>query len=201
MEGKTKRRLKRKRNQLIAEEEKTPQGLSFKLIKVAVSQICQSVGYKSVQQSAIDTLSSITAKYIEQVAKLAAWNSQQSNRTESNIFDLINALHGMQNSGIQQNSCLLSSSVLEEISEFVKRVKEIPFAKPIPRNWTATSTLSSSPEIANLRGLHIPEWLPPFPNPSTYKESKEMIPFRRCTSHLWENQVFVQDKENTGRVV
>ncbi|TXG64405.1 hypothetical protein EZV62_011399 [Acer yangbiense] len=77
---------KRKQYQSIAEEEDTPTELSF-----TVSQICRSVvGFK-----AFETLTLITTKYLEQVAKLASLCSHESNRTQSNLFDLINAFHDL----------------------------------------------------------------------------------------------------------
>ncbi|KAK3195670.1 hypothetical protein Dsin_026980 [Dipteronia sinensis] len=178
-----KTKSKRKQYQSIAEEEDTPTELSFKLTRVAVSQIW------AAQRSALETLTLITTKYLEQVAKLASSCSHESNRTQSDLFDLINALHDL-SSPMQGfvgastlhtddgagNSCLLNSGVLKEISVFIKCIDEIPFAKPIPRINTASlsmSPLNSKPDSS--RGLHIPRWLPAFPDAGTYKEYKEKI--------------------------
>ncbi|KAK3188858.1 hypothetical protein Dsin_028419 [Dipteronia sinensis] len=204
-----KTKSKRKQYQSIAEdeEEETPTEFSFKLTRVAVSQICRSMGFMAAQRSALETLTLITSKYLEEVAKLASSYSHESNRTQSNIFDLINALNDM-SSPIQgfvgaatvHDSCLLSCGVLKEISGFVKCTDEIPFAKPIPRNYAATLSMSrlkrtvSKPNSMGLKS-HIPRWLPAFPDAGTYKERKEMVCIRK-TGHLWENSEFVQENES-----
>ncbi|KAK0579172.1 hypothetical protein LWI29_022156 [Acer saccharum] len=201
-----KTKSKRKQYQSIAEdeEEETPTEFSFKLTRVAVSQICRSMGFKAAQRSALETLTSITSKYLEQVAKLASSYSHESNRTQSNIFDLINALNdvsspiqGFVGAATVHDSCLLSCGVLKEISGFVKCTDEIPFAKPIPRNYAATLImyrLKKTVSKPNSMGLqsHIPRWLPAFPDAGTYKECKEI----RKTGHLWENSEFVQENES-----
>ncbi|KAK2634879.1 hypothetical protein Ddye_029671 [Dipteronia dyeriana] len=199
-----KTKSKRKQYQSIAEdeEEETPTEFSFKLTRVAVSQICRSIGFKAAQRSALETLTSITSKYLEEVAKLASSYSRGSNRSQSNIFDLINALNdvsspiqGFAGAATVHDSCLLTCGVLKEISGFVQCTDEIPFAKPIPRSYAATASISrlSKPNSMGLQS-HIPRWLPAFPD-----AGKEMVRVRK-TVRLWENSEFVQESRCGGVV-
>ncbi|KAL5773494.1 hypothetical protein ACOSP7_013082 [Xanthoceras sorbifolium] len=205
MKQNIKTKSKRKQNQSTAEDEKeeTPKEFSFKITRVAVSQICRSVGFKAAQHSALETLTLITTRYLEEVAKLASSYSHESNRTQSNLFDLINAFHdlsspiqGFVGASTLHRDDVLDSCLLKEISGFVKSTDEIPFAKPIPRNMYQLQ----KKRVSNSRGLHVPRWLPSFPDVATYKECKEMVCIR-TTSHLWENSEFVQEKDKSGGVV
>ncbi|KAJ6374697.1 hypothetical protein OIU78_030225 [Salix suchowensis] len=164
------------------EEAESQSDYAFKITKTAVSQICQSVGFKFTQHSALETLTHITTLYLQTLARTAVSYSNASNRTQSNIFDIINSLHDMSSvqgftggSTLHCNSSgigLLRSGVLKDIKSFVEFSDEIPFAKPIPRGNPISLRRNSIPlEIDELdsRGLHIPRWLSRFPDESSYK--------------------------------
>ncbi|KAF9668180.1 hypothetical protein SADUNF_Sadunf15G0102400 [Salix dunnii] len=189
-----------------AEEEAENQSdYAFKIIKTAVSQICQSVGFKSTQHSALESLTHITTLYLQTLARTAVSYSNASNRTQSNIFDIINSLHDMSSvqgftggSTLHYNSSgigLLRSGVLKDIKSFVEFSDEIPFAKPIPRGNPISLRRNSIPlEIDELdsRGLHIPRWLSRFPDESSYKNCGVMWEKRREAGlALWENSDLV----------
>ncbi|KAG5230473.1 transcription initiation factor TFIID [Salix suchowensis] len=186
------------------EEAESQSDYAFKITKTAVSQICQSVGFKFTQHSALETLTHITTLYLQTLARTAVSYSNASNRTQSNIFDIINSLHDMSsvqgftggstlhcNSGIG----LLRSGVLKDIKSFVEFSDEIPFAKPIPRGNPISLRRNSIPlEIDELdsRGLHIPRWLSRFPDESSYKNCGVRWEKRREGGlALWENSDLV----------
>uniref|UniRef100_A0A6M2FAM9 Bromodomain associated domain-containing protein n=1 Tax=Populus davidiana TaxID=266767 RepID=A0A6M2FAM9_9ROSI len=182
-----------------------PSDYAFKITKTAVSQICQSVGFKCTQLSALETLTHIATLYLQTLAKTAVSYSNASNRTQSNIFDIINSLHDMSSvqgfTGGSTLHCsssgigLLRSAVFKDIKSFVEFSDEIPFAKPIPRgNSISLRRNSISLEIDELdsRGLHIPRWLPRFPDESSYKNCGERWEKRREGGlALWENSDLV----------
>ncbi|CAH8384369.1 unnamed protein product [Eruca vesicaria subsp. sativa] len=164
---------------------------SFSLTRVAVSQICLSVGYTSTDTSStLNSLTLITTKFLQSIAELAASFSNSANRTEANLFDIVNGLQDTAlatsdcfpgGSTLHKSHCLIKSAVLRNLSDFVASAFEIPFAKPLPRLEIGDSTRvppRSSPEMKS-----IPAWLPPFPDSSLYldrcKEDK--------SDRLWEN--------------
>ncbi|KAK9267624.1 hypothetical protein L1049_010055 [Liquidambar formosana] len=156
----------------------SPSHFSFTITKVAVSQICQSIGFKGSKTSALETLTNIAAIYLQTLAKSASAYATSSGRTDSNLFDLIYALedlasvHGYPGASNVNNPLLRSATVID-IMNFVESTDEIPFAKPIPHDNTQKESIP--PKNCNEFGRafeqrsHIPRWLPPFPDPSTYE--------------------------------
>ena len=131
---------KSKRKQNTHQETTNPGDFPFNITKVAVSQICKSVGFRRGKVSALETLTLVATKYLEALAKSAVSFSNAASRTQSNLLDLTNALHDLSLQGgftgastLYDNNCLLKSSVLEDLSGFVSSTDEIPFAKPIER--------------------------------------------------------------------
>ncbi|KAF8104172.1 hypothetical protein N665_0177s0028 [Sinapis alba] len=169
---------------------------SFSLTRVAVSQICLSVGYTSTDTSStLNTLTLITTKFLQSIAELAASFSNSANRTEANLFDIVNGLQdtalstsdcfpGGSTLHTTESHCLIKSAVLRNLSDFVASAFEIPFAKPLPRleiggSYGGDSTHTArSPEMKS-----IPAWLPPFPDSSLYLERYT----KERSDHLWEN--------------
>lgn len=199
---------------------KTPSELSFTVAKTAVAQICHSVGYKRSKYSALETLTNVASKYLEAIARSAASFASASNRTDSNLFDLINGIHdlcsvqGFPGGSVMDKSNLLSSGALKEIKNFVNLSNEVPFAKPIQCK-NVSGTPNSEPTIdsetsmccfqeAKMQGLHIPRWLPDLPKESLYKNcDKVLVKERKCGEKLWEHSLAMEVcsgnvEENTG---
>ncbi|EOA36643.1 hypothetical protein CARUB_v10011903mg [Capsella rubella] len=203
--------MKRRRNSKLKFEEPSDQSptttadFTFSLTRIAVSQICQSTGYKSADSSALNTLTQITAKFLQSLAGLASSFSNAANRTEANLFDIVNGLQDIALSTSDcfpggstvhdiESQCLIKSAVLRNLSDFVKYAPEIPFAKPLPkpeRNGSSGRDL----DHAAVEVKYVPAWLPPFPDASLYSD--------RCTKidrseyhHLWENSDSVTDRES-----
>lgn len=149
------------------------------IAKMAVAQVCESSGFQGFQQSALDTLSDITVRYMNQIGKTAVSNANLSGRTECNVFDV---LQGLEDLGMSQGFSgaseidrgLAGSGIVRDISEYVEFSERVPFAYSIPsfpvvkeRKLTESFLRSGgSPP-----GEHIPTWLPMFPDPGTYTSS------------------------------
>ncbi|KAL5076206.1 hypothetical protein RYX36_015190 [Vicia faba] len=199
----------------------TPSEFSFNIAKTAVSQICQSVGYKRTKYDALEALTNVTTKYLEAIATSAASFANASNRTEPNLFDLINGIHdmcsvrGVPGGSKMHSSNLLSSGALKDIMSFVKFSTEVPFSKPIPSKnahriqnpevTTDSGTSTCCLKEAKPKGLHIPSWLPDFPKESLYKKSEGVVLLheRKCGEKLWEHSLAMEDctgnkEENNG---
>ncbi|XP_059437580.1 transcription initiation factor TFIID subunit 8 [Corylus avellana] len=166
-----------------------PSEFWFAIARTAVSQICQSVGFKATQLSALETLTLVATKYLQAIAHSAAAFTNHSSRIQSNLLDLTHALHGvvsLHSGGFSGGSILhkdsstllLASGVLKDLSRFVEFHDEIPFAKPVPRRNNCSSPENSIPASRKPdHHSHVPKWLPEFP------EGKER---RAREERLWE---------------
>lgn len=146
--------------------------------KIAVAQICEHLGFQTFQQSALETLSEIAARYIENVGKSACINANLAGRVECNAFDII---QGLEESGSGQgfaaasevDHCLADTGIVQEIIQFVANADDVPFAYslssfPLAKDCKiAPSFLQKGEEPPD---EHIPAWLPAFPNPETYDQ-------------------------------
>jgi transcription initiation factor TFIID subunit 8 len=201
---------KKKRGLNDVQVAETPSEFSFAIAKTAVSQICQSVGYKRSKYDALEALTSVTTKYLEAIARSAASFANASNRTDSNLFDLINSIHdlssvrGFPGGSKMHTSNLLRSAALKDIVDFVKFSKEVPFSKPIPSKNAYggqnseiiidSSTPTHCIKEAKIQNLHIPRWLPDFPSESLYKKrDRVLVNERKCGEKLWEHSLAMDD--------
>lgn len=131
-----------------------------------MAQICQSVGFRASQACALETLSGIAGQYLRAIANSAAASANSGGRTECHLVDIVFALEDLGSiqgfigaHKLEESHCFISSSVLEEIMEFVFWNNEIPFAQPISK--TICPELK---ETGNEMGLrHVPRWLPEMP--------------------------------------
>ncbi|KAF3946572.1 hypothetical protein CMV_027175 [Castanea mollissima] len=165
------------------EEPQNPSEFSFAIARIAVSQICQSVGYEATQLSALNALTVVATKYLEAIAKSASSLANTSYRTQSNLLDLTLALHHLVTLHTSTLFSISSSGggIIRDLADFVSFHDEIPFAKPIPRpqitsipSWATSSSSSFS---------HVPKWLPRFPDSVISCSVNE----RKCGERLWED--------------
>ncbi|KAK6933152.1 Bromodomain associated domain [Dillenia turbinata] len=63
--------------------------------KIAVAQICQSIGFKSSQISALETLSDVAHRYIEALVRIAILAANSAGRTQSNLLDIVSAMEAL----------------------------------------------------------------------------------------------------------
>lgn len=144
--------------------------------KVAVAQICESVGFDSLKESALEALTDIMVRYAQDLGMTASFYANLANRTECNVFDVVQGLEDLGSStgfsGASEGAgCLTDSGIVREIIDFVSSVEEIPFAQPVPhfplmRNQVRTPSFLQIGEIPSSN--HIPSWLPAFPDRHTY---------------------------------
>lgn len=151
-------------------------GFGRAIARIAIAQICETAGFQSFQQSALDALSDIGIRYLQDLGKTAHFYANSSGRTDCNVFDVVQGLEDLDSSwgfsgASDINRCLASSGVIREIARYVSYVEEIPFARPVPR-FPVTRSRKPTPSFAQIgevpSGKHIPDWLPAFPDPHTY---------------------------------
>lgn len=144
--------------------------------KIAMAQICESVGFDSLKESALESMTDIMVRYVCDLGKTANFYANVANRTECNLFDVVQGLEDLGSStgfsGASEGAqCLTSSGLVREIVDFVSSGEEIPFAQPVPyfpvmRNRSLIPSFSQIGETPSSN--HIPSWLPAFPDPHTY---------------------------------
>ncbi|GFS44888.1 hypothetical protein Acr_00g0092660 [Actinidia rufa] len=156
----------------------SPSEFALAVTRIAVAQICQSVGFRAAQCSALEALTDVAARHLRAAAESAAASANSSGRTQSNLYDVVYSLEALASvqgfSGASNvNQTLLASSALTDLAKFVKYTDEIPFAKPILRRSPPQKSVASQPNSASIVGFsHIPRWLPPIPDMGT-KETEE----------------------------
>lgn len=147
-------------------------GFSLTLARVAVAQICQSIGYKGAQRPALDALTDIATRYLKAVAKLSAESANSNGRTQSNIFDIIAAIEdlasveGFEGSWRVRSRSLLRAAVVKDLMRLVKYKDEVPFAQPLPprrscyERGRAMKKRDDGRWYDEGRLKHVPRWLP-----------------------------------------
>ncbi|KAL6987368.1 hypothetical protein U1Q18_013117 [Sarracenia purpurea var. burkii] len=144
--------------------------------KIAVAQICKSVGFENFNESALDDLTDIAIRYVRDLGKTASFYANLAGRTESNVFDVIQGLEDLCSfrgfSGASEvGRWITGSGSVRQIVEYVGDAEEVPFAQAIPhfpvmRNQVMTPSFKLMGETPAFK--HIPPWLPAFPDPHTY---------------------------------
>ncbi|KAJ6381742.1 hypothetical protein OIU77_030419 [Salix suchowensis] len=145
--------------------------------RMAVAQICESVGFHGFKESALDSLNDITIRYLCDLGKIASFYANLSGRTQCNLFDIVRsfedvvgASQGFLGASISGN-CLVNSGTIKEIIDFTGSNDEIPFAQPVPR-FPVIRVRKLIPSFESMSeappGKHIPAWLPALPDPHTY---------------------------------
>ncbi|KAL0396600.1 UNVERIFIED_CONTAM: Transcription initiation factor TFIID subunit [Sesamum calycinum] len=65
------------------------------IARIAVAQVCESLGFQSFQQSALDTLADVGVRYIRELGKTACAFANLANRSQCNVFDVIQGLEDL----------------------------------------------------------------------------------------------------------
>ncbi|XP_058063508.1 transcription initiation factor TFIID subunit 3-like [Anopheles bellator] len=122
------------------------------VLKVAVAQICQTIGWHSAHSTTMELLVDVTQHFLREISRIMHRYSELYNRTEPNLDDLAMAYKDM---GIN----------LQEVMEYIQFVDPIPLALevrrfPIPRDSQLSFMKPGSKEVLT-RPVHIPEHMPP----------------------------------------
>lgn len=144
--------------------------------KIAVAQICESVGFQSFKDSALEALADVALRYLRDLGKTAKFYSNLAGRTECNVFDIVRGLEELEASqgypgASEVKSCYGSSGTVSGIVEYVHSADEIPFAQPVPP-FPVMKNPKLIPSFVQMGetppSKHIPAWLPALPDPHTY---------------------------------
>ncbi|CAI9758700.1 unnamed protein product [Fraxinus pennsylvanica] len=148
------------------------------IARIAVAQVCESLGFQSFQQSALNTLSDVVVRYIREVGRTAIFYANLANRSDGNAFDVIQGLEDLGSipgflGASDPSHCLSGSAVVRDIIRYIGEVEENPFVYSIP-HFPVVKERKMNPGFKqtgkSLPEEHIPDWLPKFPHPETYKD-------------------------------
>ncbi|XP_067861215.1 transcription initiation factor TFIID subunit 3 isoform X2 [Heptranchias perlo] len=142
------------------------------LLRVAVAQICQALGWDSVQVTACDILTDVLNRYIEQLTRGCHRYSELYGRTDPVLDDLGQAFKLM---GIS----------LSELEDYIHNLEPIGFAHQIPAFPVSKNNVLQFPQpgtkILSEEREYIPEYMPPLIS-SQEEEEEEQVPTDGGTS-------------------
>ncbi|KAF7694081.1 transcription initiation factor TFIID subunit 3 [Silurus meridionalis] len=149
------------------------------LMRVAVAQLCQALGWDAVQLSACELLSDVLERYLQQLARGCHRYSELYGRTDPGLIDL------------EQAFGLMGVSVAE-LEDYINNLEPVGFFHSIPQFPISKScvlqfpTSSFDTDVRNaLRGDkrdYIPEYLPPLAPLHQDEEEEEQVPADMGTS-------------------
>uniref|UniRef100_A0A2M3ZFK1 Putative transcription initiation factor tfiid subunit 3 n=1 Tax=Anopheles braziliensis TaxID=58242 RepID=A0A2M3ZFK1_9DIPT len=122
------------------------------VLKIAVAQICQTIGWHSTHTTTMELLVDVTQHFLREISRIMHRYSELYNRTEPNLDDLALAYRDI---GIN----------LPEMLEYIEFVDPIPLSLdvprfPVPKETNLCFLKPGSKEVLT-RPMHIPEYLPP----------------------------------------
>mmetsp|Transcript_6972 Transcript_6972/g.25683 ORF Transcript_6972/g.25683 Transcript_6972/m.25683 type:complete len:383 (-) Transcript_6972:696-1844(-) len=121
-----------------------------------------------VHESAVDCLSDILIRYVVEIGHATHSYSELAGRTECNLLDVFMGLSDL------SKSDKIATDV-QELLEHMKTAPEVPFIRPVPvfpvRREASKRLVPSFSEAGEQAPKHIPDFLPAFPDPHTYKHT------------------------------
>ncbi|XP_076343932.1 TBP-associated factor 3 [Tachypleus tridentatus] len=116
------------------------------VLKVAVAQICQNIGWHAVHSSPLEILIDILQEYLTDLARLAHLHANHYGRTETNLDDL----------GLSFKSKGVS---LSELEEYINNVEPVPYAYKYPCFVVPNPSKLQFHKTTNKELLNRPEWV------------------------------------------
>ncbi|KAK3602912.1 hypothetical protein CHS0354_039328 [Potamilus streckersoni] len=126
---------------------------SWSLLRVAVAQICQQLGWNSIHATPLELLTDVLERYLLQVARVTHRYAEQFGTSDPQLEDLALAFRHL---GIE----------ISELEEYISHIDSTPFAHevlayPAPKENNLQIPKSHSRELQH-REEHIPDYLPLF---------------------------------------
>ncbi|XP_055546353.1 transcription initiation factor TFIID subunit 3 [Wyeomyia smithii] len=125
---------------------------THQLLKVVVAQVCQTIGWHSIQTTPLELMMDILDQYMRDITRLTHRYAELYNRTDPNLDDVALAYREM---GINLGD-------LQEYLQFVDPITrpfEVP-KYPLPKDSHLNFLKPGSKEVLS-RPVHIPEHMPP----------------------------------------
>ncbi|XP_031215290.1 transcription initiation factor TFIID subunit 3 isoform X1 [Mastomys coucha] len=145
---------------------------SRSLLRVSVAQICQALGWDSVQLSACHLLTDVLQRYLQQLGRGCHRYSELYGRTDPILDDVGEAFQLM---GVN----------LHELEDYIHNIEPVTFPHQIPSFPVSKNNVLQFPQPgskdAEERKDYIPDYLPPLVS-SQEEEEEEQVPTDGGTS-------------------
>ncbi|XP_075158993.1 TBP-associated factor 3 [Haematobia irritans] len=137
------------------------------ILRVAVAQICQTIGYNATQSAPLELLQDVLDKFMKEFTRDLRRQVEHYNRTEANLDDVTLTL----------NSINVNVS---ELLDYVNNVEPVPFATEIPKfpahkNSYLNFLKPGSKEVLT-RPVHVHDHLPPMLPPEINQPTDPILP-------------------------
>ncbi|OPJ77472.1 transcription initiation factor TFIID subunit 3 [Patagioenas fasciata monilis] len=142
------------------------------LLRVSVAQICQALGWDSVQVSACDLLTDVLQRYLQGLGRGCHRYCELYGRTDPVLDDVGDAFKLM---GVN----------LHELEDYIHNIEPVTFAHQIPSFPVSKNNVLQFPQPgskdAEERKEYIPDYMPPIVS-SQEEEEEEQVPTDGGTS-------------------
>uniref|UniRef100_A0ABM5GLU0 Transcription initiation factor TFIID subunit 3 isoform X2 n=1 Tax=Pogona vitticeps TaxID=103695 RepID=A0ABM5GLU0_9SAUR len=142
------------------------------LLRVSVAQVCQALGWDSVQLSACDLLTDVLQRYLHTLGRGCRRYCELYGRTDPILEDVGEAFKLM---GVN----------LHELEDYILNIEPVTFAHQIPSFPVSKNNVLQFPQPgskdAEDRKEYIPDYLPPIVS-SQEEEEEEQVPTEGGTS-------------------
>uniref|UniRef100_H0XQP6 Transcription initiation factor TFIID subunit 3 n=1 Tax=Otolemur garnettii TaxID=30611 RepID=H0XQP6_OTOGA len=143
---------------------------SRSLLRVSVAQICQALGWDSVQLSACHLLTDVLERYLQQLGRGCQRYSELYGRTDPTLDDVGEAFQLM---GVS----------LHELEDYIHNIEPVTFPYQIPSFPVSKNNVLQFPQPgskdAEERKEYIPDYMPPI---VSSQEEEEQVPTDEGTS-------------------
>lgn len=143
------------------------------IVRGAHDEIHGGPGFTMIQRSASDSLIDVISRFVRTVGAMSTRAAQHASRSEVNMNDVLQGLSAV---GVGS---------LEDLLEFARSAPDVQFPRdvaPYPcaagqaegrgaANGGSKDAPRKPPRSAEPRPQHVPDFLPPFPDPCTYKRT------------------------------
>ncbi|XP_037822011.1 uncharacterized protein LOC119610739 isoform X2 [Lucilia sericata] len=148
------------------------------LLRVAVAQICQTIGYNATQSAPLELLQDVLDKFMREFTRDLRRQVEHYNRTEANLNDVTLTL-----SSINVN--------LNELLDYINNVEPVPFALDVPkfpaRKDSALNFLKPGSKEVLTRPVHVHAHLPPMLPPEITQQPAEPLALAGSSSNSGSN--------------
>ncbi|XP_068132161.1 transcription initiation factor TFIID subunit 3 isoform X2 [Hyperolius riggenbachi] len=145
---------------------------SRSLLRVSVAQICQALGWDSVQVTACDLLTDVLHRYLQQLCRVSHRFSELYERTDPVLDDVGQAFKLM---GVN----------LHELEDYIHNIEPVTFPHQIPSFPVSKNNVLQFPPVGSKdvedRKEYIPDYLPLIIS-SQEEEEEEQVPTDGGTS-------------------
>jgi len=160
-------------------------------MEISIAGLCKDIGFDGAKTTTLDTLVDLSRRYIEQIGEKAACRAERAGRTSANILDLDSTFDELGIDWIEIREFFKETSDLKFPTAVVKpQPRKIILCQPsLPEKKEKKKDkedvdieLDGEDDEADNdekiveeapKNLHIPEFLPKFPDEHTYKKTED----------------------------